>query len=86
VGYVVAVDQQRDEDVYARARCWREIEQVGVHPEYRRHGVAAALLDHVAHSAKSDGVATVELNTWMFNDVARAAFERLGFIPKECTL
>ena len=82
VGYALTNDEGRGENVYAYARCWREVVQVGVHPHYRRRGVAAALLRHVAAAAKADGISTLELNTWTFNSIGREAFEHLGFVAK----
>ena len=79
VGYVAVTDNERVENAFARARRWREIEQLAVSTRYRRRGVARALLDRVAASALSDGIPVLELNTWAFNDVARQSFRRLGF-------
>jgi diamine N-acetyltransferase len=78
-GYAFVTDQRRSENVFCYARQWREVEQLGVHPQFRQHGVARALLDHVARTAAADGVAEVELNTWAFNEDARRAFQRCGF-------
>ena len=78
-GYAAVMDGSRPENAFAKARRWREIEQLAVSEKYRRQGVAKALLDHIAASAVSDGITMLELNTWAFNDVARRCFERLGF-------
>jgi ribosomal protein S18 acetylase RimI-like enzyme len=81
VGYAVVIDQHRPDNPFGFERRWREVEQIGVDPRHRRRGVARALLDHIAASARADGMA-VELDTWSFNAAARAAFERLGFAAK----
>jgi ribosomal protein S18 acetylase RimI-like enzyme len=82
VGYVAVTDNARGENVFARARRWREIEQLAVSASHRRQGIAGALLDRVAESATADGVVVLELNTWAFNDVARRCFQRLGFTER----
>lgn len=51
-----------------------------------RRGVGRSLLDHVVEFAKADGVSDIELNTWTFNDRARASFERLGFVSRNVRL
>ena len=86
VGYAVVIPQRRTESVFCYERRWHEVDQVGVHPYYRRHGVARSLLRSIVESARADGVSELELNTWTFNDVARNAFERLGFVSRNVRL
>lgn len=82
IGYAVFMDEHRADNAFAFERRWREVEQLGVHPNHRRRGVARALLEHIVASARADGIPTVELNTWAFNEDARAAFERSGFVAR----
>jgi diamine N-acetyltransferase len=82
VGYAVAVDKRHEENTHTYARSWREIEEIAVRAEYRRRGIASALVRHVEVVTRADGISVVELNTWTFNDAARRSFERLGFVPK----
>jgi diamine N-acetyltransferase len=86
VGYALAMKQHRVENVFCHERRWYEIDQVGVRPPYRRRGVGRRLLSHVVELAKADGVSDIELNTWTFNDLARAWFERLGFVARNVRL
>jgi diamine N-acetyltransferase len=82
VGYAVTVDKRQEENAYAYARSWREIEEIAVRAEHRRRGAAGALLRHIEIATQADGISVVELNTWTFNNAARSSFERLGFVPK----
>jgi diamine N-acetyltransferase len=82
VGYAVTVDKRQEENAHAHARSWREIEEIAVRVEYRRRGIASALLRHVEVATRADGISVVELNTWAFNEAAQRSFERLGFVPK----
>jgi len=82
VGYAVVVEHRRDENVFCHERRWHEVEQLGVHPGHRRHGVARALLQHALTSATEAGANEVELNTWIFNQAAHRAFERVGFAAR----
>ena len=86
VGYALAMKQHRVENVFCYERRWYEVDQVGVHPQYRRRGVGRRLFEHVVEFARADGVPDIELNTWTFNDLARASFERLGFVASNVRL
>ena len=86
VGYVLVIPRRRSENVFCHERRWHEVDQVGVHPNYRRQGVARSLLRHVVESARADGVSEVELNTWTFNEVARNTFEQFGFVARKVRL
>ena len=86
VGYALVIPQRRTENVFCYERRWHEVDQVGVHPNYRRQGVARSLLRYVVESARADGVSDLELNTWTFNEVARNSLERLGFVSRNVRL
>jgi GNAT superfamily N-acetyltransferase len=86
VGYALVIPQRRTENVFCYERRWHEVDQLGVHPDYRRQGVARSLLRYVIESARADGVSDLELNTWTFNEVARNSFERLGFVSRNVRL
>ena len=81
-GYALVMEHRRGENVFCYERLWHEVEQLGVHPRHRRHGVARALLQHVLTSATEAGASEVELNTWIFNQAAHRAFERAGFAAR----
>jgi ribosomal protein S18 acetylase RimI-like enzyme len=50
-----------------------------VAPEFRRRGIARALLAALQREADARGVASIELDVWAFNDEAREVFVKLGF-------
>ena len=85
-GYAVVIDGHRPDNAFAFERRWREVEQLAVHSDHRRRGVARALLEHIAAEASADGISDLELSTWAFNLEAQAAFERLGFGAKSLRL
>jgi GNAT superfamily N-acetyltransferase len=82
VGYALVVELRRGDNVFTYPRRWHEVEQIGVHPDYMRRGIARALFRRIGEAAMADGVSEIELNTWIFNKVAHLSFERLGFAPK----
>jgi ribosomal protein S18 acetylase RimI-like enzyme len=81
-GYAVVRIRSNEAGPYLKARVWWEVDQIGVEAAQRERGVARALVDAIARDATEGGVASLELTTWAFNAEARAAFEKLGFVPK----
>jgi GNAT superfamily N-acetyltransferase len=82
VGYVSVFWHERAQNPFCRARRWLEIDQVGVHPEWRRQGIGRALVHVALQAARDEDIADVELSSWAFNSGAHEAFRRLGFAPK----
>ena len=55
------------------------INNVAVHPEYRRRGIAAALISLLAEQAQAIGLAFMTLEVRESNAPAIALYEKLGF-------
>lgn len=55
------------------------INNVAVHPEYRRRGIAAALISLLAEQAQAIGLAFLTLEVRESNAPAIALYEKLGF-------
>lgn len=81
VGYLLAFHERRPANPFARERRWCEIDQVSVVEGARGRGVARALIDAAVVDAEACGLDRVELAAWSFNERARRAFERVGFVP-----
>lgn len=58
-----------------------EILLIGVEPDCRRQGIAAALLDDFLRQSQQKGIARVFLEVRESNDAARALYKRAGFSP-----
>ena len=82
VGYVTSIVHERAETPFCHARRWCEIDQIGVDPGFRRRGIGSALIQKAVATARAEGIAVVELGSWSFNEGARQAFGKLGFVPK----
>lgn len=52
-----------------------------VRPEYRRRGIATALMSAVTAWAQRQGATEIQLNVYEFNRPAAAFFARLGYKP-----
>lgn len=81
-GYVLSVCYDRPENPFCFRRVYCEIDQISVSPEFRRKGVARALIERVLAEARAVGIRDIELNSWSFNTEAHDTFRALGFHPQ----
>jgi ribosomal-protein-alanine N-acetyltransferase len=56
-----------------------QVNNVAVHPDYRRRGAAAAMLGEVIEKLRAQDVRTISLEVRISNRAARALYEKLGF-------
>lgn len=78
-GYLVVMLQHRPENAFAFAISTLLIDQIGVLPDFRRKGIASALLRHALQHAKSLGVNKIVLEHWEANQGASTFFMKSGF-------
>lgn len=81
VGYALGWTVIREESVFQFSRKTFYIDHVSVQPNYRKSGVAKAMLQFMEDYAKALNHDRLELNHWSVNDLASGAFEKLGFTP-----
>jgi ribosomal protein S18 acetylase RimI-like enzyme len=55
-------------------------EDLVVHPEHRRQGIAERLMKFVVEQARAEGVLRITLLTDMQNERAQALYRRVGFV------
>jgi ribosomal protein S18 acetylase RimI-like enzyme len=82
VGYLSAILHHHQENPFARARDWWEIDQIAVDPTYRRKGIARSLIVEAMNEARAQGIHQVEAVTWSFNGDIQEVLRRLGFVSK----
>ena len=78
-GYAVTAVGHKSLSPYNNERYFYHVEEFGVDADYRRMGVATALVDYIKRDAKAKGLSRVELDVWEFNEGARAFYEAAGF-------
>jgi GNAT superfamily N-acetyltransferase len=78
----VALCRDLPEDPFTKARAWLEVDQLAVDPNYRRQGVASALVSKAIAYAQQKGLCRVETTSWSFNHETHRLSGRLGFVPK----
>ncbi len=57
------------------------IDNLGVHPEYRRRGIGTSLVIACVDNAREIGVRNMTLEVSVENHVAQVIYQRLGFVP-----
>jgi GNAT superfamily N-acetyltransferase len=53
---------------------------LAVHPDARGHGIGRLLTEECIHRARTAGSSAIGLHTTMLMNVARAMYERMGFV------
>jgi ribosomal protein S18 acetylase RimI-like enzyme len=79
-GFLSAEFRDRPEIWCAEARRSIYLNSIVVAFEFRRRGVACALLEALRTVAEQEKVAGMELDVWRFNTEAREAFQKLEFV------
>src|SRR5262245_31605296 len=67
VGYLLAILRDVPENPFTKARAWLEVDQIAVDPNYRRQGVARALVSKAIAYAHEEGADRIEASSWSFN-------------------
>jgi len=78
-GYVYARVVRRPENAYMHPWNFVYIDQISVKPAYQRQGCGTALIQAVRELAREQGISTIAIDTWFFNEKAQAFFAREGF-------
>ena len=78
-GFAVLHHIRRPENPFMYERDFLDIDEFCVDEEYRRQGIAGAMIDFIRRHAKEEGFRRIELNMWEFNRDALAFYEAAGF-------
>ena len=78
-GYLWLQIQQAHSNPFKKTRDRLLVHHILVSSQYRRHGAAKLLLEHVQAFAHSGGISEIVLDTWSRNTDARVFFESQGF-------
>ncbi len=79
VGYIFAHVTRRPDSAYMHPWNFVYINQISVKPAYQKQGCGAALIQAVRDLAREQGIATVAIDTWFFNEKAQTFFANQGF-------
>ena len=78
-GFATVQYIRRPESPYCLARDFYRVEEFGVNAQYRRRGVATALVEYMKRDAREKGFDRIELDVWAFNEGAIAFYDAAGF-------
>lgn len=79
VGYVLVELSDRPAGTFTHASHVAYVHQIGVDDGHRGRGVGRVVLEAACDDAADSGATRVGLDTWSFNDAARAFFRSQGF-------
>ena len=78
-GFAVLHHINRPENPFMKERDFLDIDEFCVDEEFRRQGIASAMIAYIRKFAKEKGFHRIELNMWEFNQDALAFYEAAGF-------
>jgi len=78
-GFLSGEFREREESWCVKAHRVCYLAAIVVAPEFRRRGIARALLEELKREVAARGVDFIELDVWAFNEEAWRAFAKLGF-------
>ena len=79
IGYVFARLIERTENAVMYGWKYLYIDQISVKASHRGIGCGKQLMEMIFQLAKQEGIRTIALETWTFNQDAQAFFIKLGF-------
>ena len=78
-GFAVLNHILRPETPFMFVRDYLDVDEFGVDQDFRRRGIASAMIAFIRDYAKTQGFKKLELNMWEFNRGALAFYEASGF-------
>ena len=78
-GFAILNHISRPENPFMFERDFLDIDEFGVDKNFRRQGVASAMIRFILDFVKEKGFKRLELNMWEFNRSALAFYEATGF-------
>ena len=78
-GFAVLNHIVRPENPFMFVRDYLDVDEFGVDENFRRRGVASAMIRFIRDYARDKGYSRIELNMWEFNEGALAFYEAAGF-------
>ena len=80
-GFALYQEMKRPDNPYTYNLHHFIIDQICVHPDYRRRGIARALVHQIRQIAQEAGATGIQLSIWAFNEGSQAFFLSEGFAP-----
>ena len=78
-GYAVLHHFHKPESPFKREQDFLSIEEFGVDRACHRQGIGSAMITFIRDHARDEGIRSVKLNVWEFNQDALAFYETAGF-------
>jgi ribosomal-protein-alanine N-acetyltransferase len=86
ISFPLVIVQKEDNQVVGYIVFWQigeevQVNNIAIHPEFRRQGLGEALLRHALARVKQQGANFVTLEVRQSNFAAQALYRKLGFQP-----
>lgn len=81
IGYALTIERMKVETPYRYGYRYLMIDQMSIRPQYRRQGIATALINRIKELAIQNDIDRIELTVWTENRDAAAFYDKLGFTP-----
>ena len=81
IGYIYARIVDRPENPFMHAWKYLYIDQISIKPDHQGKGFGTQLLEAIRQVARDEGIITIALDTWSFNQQAGSFFKKQGFVP-----
>lgn len=78
-GFAAVESIEKPQSSYSNTRRFYQVTEFGVDHNFRRKGVATALISFIKRDALERGFHKIELDMWEFNKGALAFYESVGF-------
>jgi len=79
IGYIFVRIVERPENLLMYAWKLLYIEHISINPQYQRNGYGQRLLEEITHFARENGIETIALDIWVFNQQSQNFFKKHGF-------
>ena len=78
-GYIICKVVHGTGNPFMFARSYLHIDQISVEPDQQGKGIGEALINRADQLAQEEGLPTIDLNSWSFNQDAHAFFHSQGY-------
>jgi len=85
LGYLIAIVSKIEGHLLFADRSILTLDEICVHPDYRRRGIADMLMEELKKEGRRQGAETIRSSYASFNKASHSFFEKHGMVAKRTT-